>query len=120
MKNNVIEANVVIGKCKNSHNLFGIRAEKRKDKIWYCTWAFQLSKESTSHEYENNMINGQFYIDSEYPGCPYCGSKAWITCSNCGKITCFNNEEKQIRCAWCGIEGEIKTVESINVKAGGF
>lgn len=121
MRKDVIEANVVMAKCKNSYKPFGIRIEKRKDNIWHCTWAFKLSEKAGSKEgYENNTISGQFHIEPEYPGCPDCGSLGWINCSKCGKLTCFSGEETHVRCAWCGMEGEIQSVESFDLKGGGF
>ena len=35
MKNEIIEANVIIAKCAQAKKPYGIRIEKRKDRVWY-------------------------------------------------------------------------------------
>lgn len=121
MREDVREANVVLAKCRNSHRTFGIRIERRLDNVWYCTWAFPISEIGASNEgYGSAMISGRVDLDPEYPGCPYCGSRGWVSCGNCGKLTCWGNEERFFSCAWCGNSGEVTAAESFDLKGGGY
>ena len=121
MKKDVREANVVMAKCKSSKRPFGIRIEKRMDNVWYYTWAFKLSEQAGNTEgYENVMISGRVDMDTEYPGCPYCGGIGWISCGNCGKLTCYNGESNHFTCAWCGNSGEVQFGETFDLSGGGY
>lgn len=121
MRNDAIEANVVMAKCRMSHKAYGIRMEKRRDNAWYCTWAFKLSEQAGSNEgYESSMISGRVDMDPEYPGCPYCGGTGWVSCGNCGKLTCYNGEGNHFTCTWCGQSGKLETAETFDLTGGGY
>lgn len=119
MGKNVKEASVVMAKCRKSKMPFGIRIEKRMDNVWYCNWAFKLSEKAALNEgYDNVMISGKVDIDDEYPGCPYCSTGGWFTCS-CGKLTCYGGES-EVTCAWCGSSGGVKDAETFDLTGGGY
>lgn len=119
MRGKAKEASVVMAKCRKSKMPFGIRIERRDDDVWYCNWAFKLTEKAASNEgYGSVMISGRVDIDEEYPGCPYCESKGWITCS-CGKMTCYSGEKKAT-CAWCGSTGRVEGAETFDLKGGGY
>ena len=121
MRNDVVEANVVLAKCSRSRKSYGIRIERRRDNIWYCTWAFPLSESGASNEgYGSTMISGRVEIDSEYPGCPYCGTKAWVSCGSCKKLSCWINGEHYFSCMWCGNSGEVTAADSFDLQGGGY
>lgn len=121
MREDVREANVVMAKCKSSKRPFGIRIEKRINNVWYCTWAFKLSEQVGSNEgYGSTMISGRVDVDSEYPGCPYCGGNGWVSCGNCGKLTCYNGEGHTFTCTWCGQSGELQSAEIFDLSGGGY
>ena len=45
-------------------------------------------------------------------------TKEFVQCGRCGKLSCWNNEER-ITCGWCGLTGDItKTTDAIDVKSG--
>lgn len=121
MREDVREASVVMAKCNKSHRPYGIRIERRTDNIWYETWAFKLSEKAGSNEgYGNTMISGQIKIDDEYPGCPYCGAIGWVSCSSCGKLTCYSGEGNSFTCSWCGNSGKLRTAETFDLSGGGY
>ena len=121
MRENVSEASVVLAKCRKSHCSFGIRIEHRTDNVWYCTWAFPITEAGASNEgYGSTMISGRVDNDSEYPGCPYCSGCGWVSCSVCGKLTCWADDEKYITCTWCGNSGEITEAETFDLTGGGY
>ena len=46
LKENIREASVVMAKCRASHRTYGIRIERKRDNVWHCTWAFQLTEKA--------------------------------------------------------------------------
>lgn len=120
MKEDMNQAVVVMAKCCHTHQPFGIRMEKRKDGVWYCTWAFKLSELAASHEgYTDARVSGKVSFDPDYPGCPYCGAMGWFSCGSCGKLTC-NSGETHVTCSWCNTSGDCSAAESFDLKAGGY
>ena len=61
-----MKAAVILTKCKQSHELFGIRAEQREDSAWYATWAFKVSEHTASREkFGDTEISGNVYVTNE-------------------------------------------------------
>lgn len=121
MREDVTEANVVLAKCRRSHQTYGIRIEKRRDGAWYCTWAFPITEaRAISEGYDSIMISGRVNNDPEYPGCPYCGGRGWVSCGSCRKLTCWSDEEKYFTCTWCGNSGVVTAAETFDLRGGGF
>lgn len=121
MRNDVVEANVVLARCRKSHQTYGIRIERRTNNVWYCTWAFPITETGASNEgYGNVMISGRVDTDDEYPGCPYCGGHGWVSCGNCKKLTCWSSEEKYFTCTWCGSSGEVTEAEDFDLSGSGY
>ena len=121
MKNETIEANVIIAKCAQAKKPYGIRIEKRKDRVWYCNWAFKISEKSAANEgYDSTVISGKVDLDPEYPGCPYCGGGGWVSCGHCGKLTCWGSGGNNFVCAWCGVASGVREAEHFDLKAGDY
>ena len=97
-----MEAAVILAKCPKNRQMYGMRTQKMSDGDWWRTWAFPIN-ESRAHQegYDMVRIHGNLYAMDEYPGCPYCGTKSFVRCDNCGKLTCWNNESI-LDCLWCG------------------
>lgn len=114
----MVEAQVVISKCKKS-KIYGIRMEK-KDGVWVTTWAFPVSeKRAETEKYSSVELKGTFKKSDEYNGCPYCGTKQFVLCEKCSKISCYNNET-EIVCNWCGNKGNVVQREQISLNGGSF
>lgn len=112
------EAQIILAKC-NPKQLYGIRVEKQESQ-WLMTWAFPLNEQKANSEgFSKIMLSGNFEPDTKYPGCPYCGTKFFITCS-CGKISCYHEGDKIVTCHWCGNSGEAEQTETDNVAGGGM
>lgn len=121
MRENAKEANVVLAKCGKSYGAYGIRIERRSDQAWHCTWAFPITEKGASNEgYGSTMISGRVDLDAEYPGCPHCGSKGWVSCGYCKKLTCWNSEGSAFTCAWCKHSGNVVAAETFDLKGGGY
>ncbi len=101
MKENHTHAVIVLAKCMNKHNAFGIRLEEHEPGIWVATWAFPIN-ESVSHKekYYNNKILGTIQFDESYPGCPYCKSTGFILCGNCNIVACYKRKTELV-CPAC-------------------
>ncbi|MBP3542151.1 MAG: hypothetical protein J6K72_10140 [Clostridia bacterium] len=109
------EATVLLAKCKQTSQTFGIRTEKRSDGNWYCNWAFRLKEHNAKNEgYTSTSVSGTVKLDDEYPGCPYCGSASWFCCGSCGQITCWSTEEL-VTCKWCNERSNCHHTDQFNL-----
>lgn len=121
MDKKVIQANVIMSKCRHSKAPFGIRIEQREDTVWYCTWAFKISEKKASGEgYMNNKISGQVEFDSGYPGCPHCGGNGWVKCGKCGRLACWGTDAAKFTCPWCGMSSGTRTADRFDLQGGGY
>ena len=44
--------------------------------------------------------------------CPWCGNPTFFKCGNCGELTCYNGESKDVVCAYCSRASQIGGVIS--------
>lgn len=111
-----VNARVMLAKC-SYNKLYGIRVEQNENK-WLMTWAFPLDeKKAHSEGYNKTQLTGDFEPAEKYNGCPYCGAKYFVLCGSCGKISCYNNEKK-VKCNWCGVSGEASMKNDFSLEAG--
>ena len=112
------KAEVILMKCPETQKIYGVRVEEWQGD-WFRTWAFPVDVKKASHEgFDKNKIRGNLYPADEYNGCPYCKSVQFVQCGRCGKLSCWNGEER-ITCGWCGMTGNISVHEdAIDVGAG--
>lgn len=118
-RNNVV---IVPAKCQRTGKMYGIRAEKKGD-TWHLDWAFELLEDEAAREnFEEDKISGKIFIDAEFPGCPYCGGKGFVHCAQCGKLSCWDEEETEFHCHHCGYSGTIggSAEEFVDIKAGDY
>ena len=122
-----MQAKIVLCKCPNSKDLYGIRIQKQNND-WHRTWAFKITEDKAKKEgYENSKITGSMLPTPEYPGCPYrCGSTDIAQCS-CGKLFCWRSETNtgsftvgSAVCPWCMQKAEYHIVNSIEVEGRGI
>lgn len=73
------------------------------------TWAFALSERMLKNErYGEEKITGSFYATREYPGCPYCGARNFVSCGRCGSgLVIMENRLRHV----VGVEIQQKSVE---------
>ncbi len=116
----MMKAEVILMKCPEVNRIYGVRVEERYND-WFRTWAFPIDERRASHEgFDRNEIKGNLDYTDDYNGCPYCKSKRIVQCGRCGRLSCWNNEER-ITCGWCGLTGDVTTTEDkINVKGGEY
>ncbi len=112
-----MKAKVILMKCPESKKIYGVRIEEWEDD-WYRTWAFPVDEKKAGREgYDKEEITGNLYPADEYPGCPYCKAVNFLKCQNCGKLSCWQGNEK-VECPWCGTKGKIVTMKN-KIKFGG-
>ncbi len=112
-----MKAKVILMKCPEGKKIYGVRVEEYQGD-WYRTWAFPLDSKRASREgYDKEKCSGNLYPADEYPGCPYCRTTQFLKCTSCGKLSCWNGQEK-IECPWCGTKGKIITMEK-EIEFGG-
>jgi hypothetical protein len=98
---------IVMGRCSQSKQGFGIRFERRGGDEWAGTWAFAIKDAAAKREgYEKTQMNGRFSLDDAFPGCPHCSAHGFFCCG-CGKLACWNGESRVVTCPWCGRSGEL-------------
>lgn len=115
-----MEAAVIVARCKKRNQMYGIRTQKMSDGDWWRTWAFSLDEKRAYNEgYDVTKVQGNLYYTEEYPGCPYCGTKSFVQCNICRKLSCYNNEVR-MNCLWCGndMDNIITVTEKFNVSGG--
>lgn len=115
-----MRAEVILMKCPENGGIYGVRTEERHGD-WYRTWAFKVNERTAAREgFDKTVIRGNLIPDDEYNGCPYCKAVYFVQCSRCGKLSCWNGEER-MTCAWCGLTGDTRqTEEAIDVEGGGY
>jgi hypothetical protein len=91
--------------CSKQRKLFGIRMERTSRDQWSANWAFTIKGEVAKREgYDKNTIRGEFLIDGQYPGCPYCEQMGIVVCE-CKAIFCANLASETVNCPSCGETG---------------
>lgn len=114
------EAFAVMAACEESKQYFGITVDKVCNGRYKFVWPFKIDKERAHREgYDSKNVNGTVELDAEYPGCPYCGEKRFVICSNCHHFFCWHGQS-HVTCPNCKSSGTITNVENINLKGGGY
>ena len=113
------EARIALCKCKESKKIYGVRFE-REGTGWKYTWAFPVKEDTARREgYESTILTGDLQIDNNYNGCPYCGAKYFVVCSNCQKLNCNIGDPTRFKCEWCGATGELQDYDGAGIASGG-
>jgi len=106
------ETVIVLARCIQHHQLFGMNFEKKSRDYWLANWAFPIRQTPTKADgFEHIQIQGVISTDSMYPGCPFCKNSSFFKCT-CNKISCWDGHSSQVTCPWCHqtnkISGSIK------------
>lgn len=117
---NFPEAKIALCMCKEGRRPFGVRFEQYEND-WMATWAFAIKKDGTAERenYDKTILKGKIRIESDYPGCPYCGSRRFVICSDCGGLNCNTNNDEMFTCEWCGESGLLVEYGGGGFNAGG-
>lgn len=81
---------------------------------------FQLmSTEQEVKDTDLTAVQGNLFYTEEYPGCPFCGTKNFVMCNKCHKISCWNGESR-LECPWCGndMNNIVTATEKFNLSGG--
>lgn len=105
--------------CEKTKQPFGVTVDPVGGKL-KLVWAFKIDKEKAHREhFDATHVRGSIFLDKNFPGCPYCGSKEFVICGNCGANSCYHGQ-RMWTCPSCGNVGEVISVDSIDLEGGGF
>lgn len=114
------EAFAVMAVCEDAKQPFGITVDKVGQRSYRFMWAFKIDRQKAHREgYDAKSVTGSVDLDTNYPGCPYCGNKQFYICGKCHRIVCWHGHS-EVTCPDCGNKGAIETVEELNLKGGGY
>lgn len=114
------KAFAVTAKCSKTKKPFGITVNPLSKRQFAFVWAFKMKEGQGEREgYENNHVKGAMIYDDDFNGCPYCHSRQFYLCSNCGKLSCYHGEIEVI-CPTCGTQSIVQAVEEIELAGGQF
>jgi hypothetical protein len=115
---------IIMARCSQTKQSFGIRLEEKSPNCWIADWAFSVQEITAKKEgYDNSEVVGSFSVDVAYPGCPYCQSNSFCLCGGnsffeCNKISCDDERASDYICPWCN--NKVVTDGSItSLRAGG-
>lgn len=105
--------------CEESKKTFGITIEPNGNILKFI-WSFKIDKEKAHREhFDAHKVRGSIQLDDNFLGCPYCRAKIFYICGNCGSIACYHGQS-HVTCPSCGASGEIHSVDSVELKGGGY
>lgn len=111
------DAFVMVVNCREGRKIYGATIDKIGRNLYSLIWAFKLNPQQAKNEgFGTSKVNGQLTLDSEYPGCPYCGSKQLVFCG-CGAVMCYNGE-RVVTCPKCGCTSEVSSASSVDMHGG--
>lgn len=114
------KAFAIMAVCAETTLPFGITVDYVRNRRYKFVWTFKIDREKAHREgYDSKTVTGSIELDSEYPGCPYCGTRDFYICSNCGKIVCYHGQHT-VTCPECGQSGDITRVSEISLNGGGY
>lgn len=113
------EAFAVLAECEETRKSFGITIDPKGRNLRFI-WAFKIDRSKAQHEgFAGRSVNGTISLDTNFNGCPHCGSKRFYICDNCKTVVCWHGQER-VTCPHCHMTGTIYAAESFNLKGGGF
>ena len=112
------DAFAIMAICKKTKKYLGITVDLRNSQYVFA-WAFKIKKEQASREgYDKKHVYGSVIHDSNFNGCPYCGSFQFYFCHHCGNVSCYHNE-KRFKCPHCNEIGyNIGVVDTVELSGG--
>ncbi len=113
------ERSIVIAtaRCSSKLGMYGLRLERVSLSNWAVTWAFAIKEQAAKKEgYDQTRVMGSMSMAEAFPGCPHCRAKAFFKCGACGKLGCWNGEDRTVTCPWCNtktpLTGEITSLDA--------
>lgn len=114
------DAFVTMAMCEECKQPFGITVDKVSNGRYMFVWSFKINADKAHREgYDATHVRGDVTEDVNYPGCPYCGTKRWYICNDCGTIVCHHGQSF-VTCPKCKTSGEITNVKAINIKGESY
>jgi predicted RNA-binding Zn-ribbon protein involved in translation (DUF1610 family) len=106
-------------KCRSNKKDFYLRYDFAYDEKWVLTYGLKSlpaedARESSAFGNRKSTIDiSQARTGPQYK-CPYCGTRGFVRCGSCGKLTCYDHSG-HFTCAHCGnsgaVSGQIKDMD---------
>ncbi len=101
---------IVMARCCQTKQYYGIRFEERSQGHWVGDWAFAIKETMGKKEgYDRVEVKGIIELAEGYPGCPHCENMSIVQCS-CQKVGCWDGVSLYFTCPYCGDTGSIDGV----------
>ncbi|MBN1955054.1 MAG: protein phosphatase 2C domain-containing protein [Anaerolineae bacterium] len=102
------EGGIVLARCSQNGQGFGIRLEEQGRGRWIADWAFAIDEKVVGKRaYGQGEVTGTFEFDAAYPGCPHCGAPSIFQCA-CGEVACWDGRSSAATCPWCGAAVQLR------------
>ncbi|MBN1317194.1 MAG: hypothetical protein JXA42_17050 [Anaerolineales bacterium] len=99
---------IVMARCSETRQAYGIRIEKRNQDLWIACQSYPVRDETANKDwYLDQQVPGTFVFDDSFSGCPYCQAVSIFQCGRCRKVSCWDGKRRIVSCAWCGNKGEL-------------
>lgn len=79
---------------------------------WQLTYSSLTGSGARVAPAEALSLQGEFGCAADYVGCASCRADAYIQCSRCAELSCWDSNPARSRCGWCGSEGPVAGVIS--------
>lgn len=115
------DAFVVMAQCETTKESFGVTFNPISQNLFRMMWAFKIKKNvAKKDKYDIKSVSGKIDVDTNFNGCPYCGSQIFYFCGSCGKMVCCDEYSEIVTCPNCGNASRLQVSDNFNIKGGGF
>lgn len=121
MSDPAIEVSIVIARCVQSKQPYGIRFQQDFVGKWTATWAFKRGERWLLKPRESSQhLTGGVALGETFPGCPHCGGGSFVRCGHCEAVGCWDKQTDPYPCPHCGRSAPIGgRIESLNASQDG-
>lgn len=96
----LLDVTIIPARCEKCEKPFGIRAERTGSGVWKLNWAFKENEGSGSRKAGSDLHlkDVNFFLDPQYPGCPYCSQRGLVFCPRCKTTYCMTPGSTTFTC----------------------
>lgn len=100
------EGVTVPARCIKTRRLFGVYFEEGDAGMWLAGATAPMDPSALDAVGDGVEIRGDIVVGVDYAGCPHCKGKFLLKCG-CGRLMCWDGEERLLFCPWCGRKGGV-------------
>ena len=106
--------------CPKYRGLYGITVDELSRGKYTFVWTFPLDEKKAKREgFDKTSVSGSIELQTDYPGCPYCGNTDVVFCGRCDAISCYDGSGK-FTCPKCGNSGKVEVGYKFDLKGGNY